>query len=257
MGARTRMSLQYAWRRLARVGDRLIVVGGVRGVPEAKPAALLQVLGIFVALVALLLALSGSATAALVMTGSSIKDGTITGKDLANRTLGSKKLSKRAISALAGKPGPQGPAGPRGAEGSSGADGLQGPPGPVKLVHKDGTNDHIAAGDTAGFAVGCPASASNVVGGGYDVGPGTPNFRVLHAEPADGGDPDGIPDDNWDVMVHNAGATPVTLTTYAICRPARSSRSSRASARRSPAPYPRSGATCCATPTSTSRTSRP
>src|SRR5262245_47909075 len=49
-----------------------------------------------VALVALMLALSGSATAALVMTGSSIKDGTITGKDLANRTLGSKKLSKRA-----------------------------------------------------------------------------------------------------------------------------------------------------------------
>lgn len=164
-----------------------------------------------VALVALLLALSGSATAAIVMTGSSIKDGTITGKDVKNRTLGSKKLSKKAISSLSGKPGPQGPAGPRGPEGPAG------PAGPVKLVHKQGTNNQIAAGATGGYAVGCPESASNVVGGGYYVGPGTADFRVLHSEPADGGDPDGIPDDNWDVMVHNTGATPLTLTTYAIC----------------------------------------
>jgi hypothetical protein len=167
-----------------------------------------------VALVALLLALSGSATAALVTTGSSIKDGTITGKDVKNRTLGSKELSKKAISSLTGERGPQGPAGPRGADGLQGP---AGPAGPVKLVHKQGTNSQIAPGATAGFAVGCPESASNVVGGGYDVGPGTPDVRVLRSEPADGGDPDGIPDDNWDVMVHNAGATPLTLTTYAIC----------------------------------------
>src|SRR5262245_9598487 len=170
-----------------------------------------------VALVALMLALSGSATAALVMTGSSIKDGTITGKDLKNRTLGSKKLSKKAISALTGKPGRQGPAGPRGQEGPRGADGLQGPPGPVKLVHKHGTSNQIAPGDTAGFAVGCPESASNVVGGGYYVAPSTAAFRVLHSQPTDNADPDGIPDDNWEVLVHNVGATPLTVTTYAIC----------------------------------------
>jgi hypothetical protein len=77
-----------------------------------------------VAMVALFVALSGSATAAIVMTGSNIKDGTIAGKDLKNRTLGSKKLSKKAIRSLKGKAGPQGP------QGAQGPQGVQGPPGP-------------------------------------------------------------------------------------------------------------------------------
>jgi hypothetical protein len=92
-----------------------------------------------VAVVALLMALSGSATAAVVLTGKQIKDGTITAKDLKNRTLGANKLSDEAVSSLKGRPGPagpQGPAGPHGAtgpqgpQGDTGAQGPMGDPGP-------------------------------------------------------------------------------------------------------------------------------
>jgi len=51
---------------------------------------------------------------------------------------------------------------------------------------------------------------------GFDVSPATADFRVVISRPSDGGDPDGIPDDNWEVLVRT-GATPVTVTTYAIC----------------------------------------
>jgi hypothetical protein len=86
-----------------------------------------------VALVALFVAFSGTATAALVMTGKNIKDGTITGQDVKNRTLGTKKLSKKAVTSLRGQrgvTGPQGPAGPQGAAGPQGSNGDPGPKGP-------------------------------------------------------------------------------------------------------------------------------
>jgi hypothetical protein len=75
-----------------------------------------------VAIVALFVAFSGTATAALVMTGKNIKDGTITGKDVKNRTLGAKKLSKKTVRSLKGQRGPAGP---------QGVAGLQGPAGPA------------------------------------------------------------------------------------------------------------------------------
>ena len=201
----------------------------MRSIAQRRPSPALVV-----AIFALLVALSGSATAAVVMTGSSIKDGTITGKDVKNRTLGSKELSKKAISSLTRKAGPQapggpqgpqgqqGPAGPRGPEGATGADGLQGPPGPVHLVFRSGTNANIAPGDTAGFGVGCPASAPNVIGGGFRAGSSTDNLRLVASRPSDGGDPDAIPDDNWQVSARNGGPNPESLTAYAICTAATS-----------------------------------
>jgi hypothetical protein len=71
--------------------------------------------GLLIAVVALFIALSATASAALVVTGSTIKDKTITGRDVKNRTLGAKKLSKKAIGSLRGAkgdPGAVGPAGP-------------------------------------------------------------------------------------------------------------------------------------------------
>ena len=73
-----------------------------------------------VAIVALFVAFSGTATAALVMTGKDIKNGTITGKDVKNRSLGTRELSKKAINSLkrhaqpSAGPGAAGPAGPAG-----------------------------------------------------------------------------------------------------------------------------------------------
>ena len=84
-----------------------------------------------VAIVALFVAFSGTATAALVMTGKDIKDGTITGKDVKNRSLGTRELSKKAISSLKrhAQGGEQGAAGPAGPAGPSKAyvDNLPGP----------------------------------------------------------------------------------------------------------------------------------
>jgi len=94
----------------------------VKSIIKRRPSAALVV-----ALVALFVALSGTATAALVMTGKNIKDGTVTGKDLKNRTLGAKKLSRKAIASLQGQAGPAGPQGPQGVPGAEGAAGPAGP----------------------------------------------------------------------------------------------------------------------------------
>jgi hypothetical protein len=115
------------------------------------------------------------------------------------------------------------PAGPQGPQGETGATGLQGPAGPVNLVYRKGTSNPIAAGATGGFAVSCPASAPNVVAGGFNITSITTNLRLVDSRPTDGGDPDGIPDDNWLVLAFNPpGGTPETLTTYAICTAATS-----------------------------------
>jgi hypothetical protein len=88
--------------------------------------------GLVVAIVALFVAFSGTATAALVMTSANIKNGTITGRDLKDRTLGTNKLSEKAVSSLKGQRGPAGPAGPAGPKGDKGDTGAQGTPGPIE-----------------------------------------------------------------------------------------------------------------------------
>ena len=88
-----------------------------------------------VALLALVLAMTGSAVAASLITSKQIKDGTIQVKD----------LSKATINALKGKQGtagPQGPAGaqgPQGAKGDTGAAGAPAPPNLWVVVNSDGT----------------------------------------------------------------------------------------------------------------------
>ena len=83
-----------------------------------------------VAYLALFAALGGSAYAAATITGKDIKDGTVTGKDVKNRSLGTGKLSSKAVSSLAGQPGPAGPQGPTGQRGEPGPAGPSGPVGP-------------------------------------------------------------------------------------------------------------------------------
>jgi hypothetical protein len=75
-----------------------------------------------VALVALVLALGGTATAAstIITSSSQIKNGVIEPAD----------LSKKARTALRGKVGAPGPAGPQGEPGIAGAPGERGVPGP-------------------------------------------------------------------------------------------------------------------------------
>src|SRR3954470_10525714 len=69
-----------------------------------------------VAVVALLVALSGSAVAASLITSKQIKDGTIQTKDLA-------KTARASLKGKAGPAGPAGPVGPAGPNGDTGAAG--------------------------------------------------------------------------------------------------------------------------------------
>jgi hypothetical protein len=106
-----------------------------------------------VAIVALVVASAGSATAASVLiTGSSqVERGSINSGDLANgRGVNVADLSAQAKKALSPKPGPQGPEGERGGQGPAGARGEVGPPGQpgadgtaraFAYVNADGTLD--------------------------------------------------------------------------------------------------------------------
>jgi Collagen triple helix repeat (20 copies) len=148
----------------------------MRGIVKRRPSPALVV-----AIVALFVAFSGTATAALVMTGKQIKDGTITGKDLKNRALGTNKLSKTAVSSLEGQRGPAGPQGAAGAQGPRGEAGVQGPKGDTGVQGPKGDTGvaHVttrtagiaftANGGTGEYKDGAATcqAGETVVGGGY------------------------------------------------------------------------------------------
>ncbi len=118
----------------------------LKRIPRPSVSAALAVLALFVAL-------GGTATAAKLITGKQIKNGSLTGADVRNRslsgadlrngTVGLNKLTAKARATLlrgapattAGKdgaqgaPGPAGPAGPQGPKGDAGAPGPAGPAG--------------------------------------------------------------------------------------------------------------------------------
>jgi hypothetical protein len=174
----------------------------MRSILKQRPSATLVV-----AFLALFVALSAGAAADLpglgVVNSGDIKNNSIRSKDVRNSSLLAKDFKAGQL-----------PAGPRGPQGATGA---QGPAGMVKLVYRQGTPFSIAPGSTGGFGVGCPSSAPNVVGGGYEAYPPTVNFRVVTSAPTDSDDADGIPDDNWEVSLRNLDANPVNLKVYAIC----------------------------------------
>src|SRR3954463_3172820 len=88
-----------------------------------------------VALVALVMATTGSAVAASLITSKQIKDGTITTKD----------INKKAIKSLKGKTG---------ASGATGATGAQGPKGDKGDKGDAGTNGTNGSNGTNGTALG-------------------------------------------------------------------------------------------------------
>ena len=78
-------------------------------------------------MIAIVLAMAGTATAAKVITGKQIKDESVTGKDVKNGTLTSDDFR----GSVEGAQGPAGAAGPQGPAGPAGAAGPQGPAGPA------------------------------------------------------------------------------------------------------------------------------
>jgi hypothetical protein len=94
-----------------------------------------------VALLALCIALGGSAYAASQINGKNIRNGTVTGKKLKNRTITSSKISRTTIRALKDRRGLRGPRGFRGAKGSKGDKGVDGTALAYARVDADGTVD--------------------------------------------------------------------------------------------------------------------
>lgn len=171
--------------------------------------------GLLLGILALVVAMTGSAVAASLITSKQIKDGTIQTKD----------ISKKARAQLKGNIGPRGAAGPAGAAGA------QGPAGPVNLKYVESASVDNPDGTQAQAIATCPATHPNVVGGGVRT---TGYFEeaqdVNDSGPFDGSDADAIPDDGWHATADNYAGSDVVppgvatdqITAFAICASATS-----------------------------------
>jgi hypothetical protein len=153
------------------------------------------------AMIALFVALAGSATAA----GTVL----ITGKQIKNGTVGLVDLSASAKRALKGARGPAGPQGIPGPAGVAGAAGLPGGFDPAKLSYVTGTTFTLAP-DTGNFSTTyCPAGA-RAVSGGWLVITGGIGEVFSNSASVDGS--------GWTIHVWNhSDFTNATITPYAVC----------------------------------------
>src|SRR5947208_709341 len=143
-----------------------------------------------VALLALCVALGGSAYAAGKINGKNIKNGTISGKKLKNRTITTKKLSSSAIGSLGGRRGPRGYKGLRGARGAKGADGTAlayarvGSDGTIDTARSKGIAQTNVSHTTTGVYcfVSLPFTPKNVVA---TLEPGGSGDEVVYASVPD------------------------------------------------------------------------
>lgn len=85
--------------------------------------------GTAISLVALFVALAGTATAAITVTSKSVKDGSLTTRDVKNGSLTGTDIRDRSITSKDVAGGAVGPQGEKGEAGSEGPQGPQGPPG--------------------------------------------------------------------------------------------------------------------------------
>jgi hypothetical protein len=109
-----------------------------------------------VALLALVMATTGSAVAASLITSKQIKDGTISTKDLSKKTV--KALKGKA--GPAGLAGPAGPAGPKGDAGAAGAKGDKGDKGDTGNTGPRGPSDAYSVGDASDSGSAPPLTLS-------------------------------------------------------------------------------------------------
>ena len=174
-----------------------------------------------VALIALIVAMSGSAVAATLITSKQIKDGTIQTKDISKKARA--QLAAKA-SSVPGPQGPAGPAGPKGDKGDPGATGLAGAPG------KDGTNGvtnvavrtgqvFVGANSSDVAFAHCNAGEKAVGGGGSFFFTADGAEWIQKSAPANGTQVAavGSTPDAWFVRGFNNEANSQLLTAYAIC----------------------------------------
>lgn len=89
-----------------------------------------------IAMLALFIAIGGTATAAGLINGKNIKRGTVTSKQIKNKTITTGKLAPATVSSLRGS---QGPKGDKGEQGIQGIQGIPGVDVPITTFTKTGS----------------------------------------------------------------------------------------------------------------------
>ena len=172
-----------------------------------------------VAMVAVVLAGTGSATAAGLIDGSKLANGSVSSKKIRDQSLRVADLSLNARSELRGQQGPQGVAGPQGPQGEKGLKGEKGDPGPKgdkgdkgdpgTSGHEIVQNNEVLLGSQVNrtYVTTCPAG-KRAFGGGVETF--NKNVRVLSStfNGASG----------WVVKVTTASGAPLGVHTAVITR---------------------------------------
>jgi hypothetical protein len=115
-----------------------------------------------VSVIAVVLALGGTATAASLITGKQIKNSSVTGADIKNKSLTAADFS----GSVRGAQGIQGARGLQGLPGPAGAAGAAGPAGITTVSTVNGPDVDVAPGDVGAADAACPAGSA-VVGTGF------------------------------------------------------------------------------------------
>jgi hypothetical protein len=168
-----------------------------------------------ISLIALFVALGGTAFAVSKVTGADVKDSSLTGKDIKDGSL----AAKDADDSLAGQPGPRGPQGPQGAQGPQGPQGLPGgtgPTGPPGVPGAPATTTFTTPQNSTAFdvtaqkelSVSCPAG-SKVSGGGFVVDPNSADNTIIRNY--------AVAADSWLVRARVDSGVPWQLTVIANC----------------------------------------
>jgi hypothetical protein len=155
--------------------------------------------GVALGILALVLAMTGSAVGASLITGKQIKNSTITGKDVKNKSL-TKSDFKGSVRGARGLTGAQGP---------PGATGAPGPSAVSNLTETFGTLT-IAAGDVDGGTLPCD-DGQKIVSGGFEYTAPDGKGRIVASEASE-------TLDGWVVVLDNSeSAEPATVCADALC----------------------------------------
>jgi len=170
-----------------------------------------------VAVIALVVACAGSATAASLITGKQIKNRTVAGLDIKKRTITATNISSGTLKSLRGKTGP---AGTNGVNGTNGANGKDGANAFGALVYKEGAVVNVPDSQFDTQTLVCDAGM-HPVGGGF-VTPNSDDMVVKQSRPtnAAGGVAGSA---GWTVLMKNpddAGNAQGSFQAYVICAPA-------------------------------------
>jgi hypothetical protein len=155
--------------------------------------------GVVLGILALVIAMTGSAVGASLITGKQIKNSSITGKDVKNKSL-TKSDFRGSVRGARGLTGAQGP---------PGAPGAPGPSAVSNLTDTFGTLT-IAAGDVDGGTLPC-GDGQKIVSGGFEYTAPDGKGRIVASEASE-------TLDGWVVVLDNSESTEAaTLGADALC----------------------------------------